>query len=80
MTMKLKTTEKAVRLIEAENTLVVETERQKRKEAIKKEFSEMFNVRIADIRTHIQGNKKIAYIKLSPENLAIDVATKIGMI
>ena len=80
MVMKLKTTEKAVRLIELENTIVVETERQARKASIKKEFEEMFNVKIANIRTHIQANKKIAYIKLSPKNLAIDVATKIGMI
>ena len=78
--IKLRTSEKSVRLIEAENTIVMETERQKSKPEIKKEFEELFEVKVISINTHIQRNKKIAYIKLAPENLAIDIATKFGMI
>lgn len=72
--------EKAVRLIEAENTLLFETERQKRKQEIKKEIEEIFNVKVEDIRTFIRGNKKYVYAKLDKKNPAIDVATKLGMI
>lgn len=74
------TSEKAVRLIEAENTLIFETERQKRKPAIKKEIEETFNVKVEKVRTFIKGNKKYAYVRLDKKNPAIDVATKLGMI
>ena len=78
--MKLKTSEKAVRLIEIENKLVIEVNRQKNKEKIKKEFEEIFDVKIDSIKTLIRNNKKYAYIKLNKKNPAIDVATKLGII
>lgn len=74
------TTEKAVRLIELKNIIVMETDRKERKEKIKKEFEEMFKVKVESVNTLIHGNKKIAYIKLNKNNPAIDVATKLGMI
>ncbi len=74
------TSEKAVRLIEAENTLLFETERQRRKEDIKKEIEETFKVKVERIRTFIRANKKYAYVKLNKKNPAIDVATRLGMI
>lgn len=74
------TTEKAVRLIEAENTLLFETERQRRKQEIKKEIEESFNIKVDSINVFIKGNKKYAYVKLNEKNLAIDLATKLGMI
>ena len=74
------TSEKAVRLIEAENTLLFETERQKRKPEIKKEIEEIFKVKVEKMRTFIHENKKYVYVKLDKKNLAIDVATKLGMI
>jgi len=78
--MKLITTEKAVRLIELNNTLVVEDDRRKSRTQIKKEIEEMFNVKIDSINILIKANKKIAYIRLNKNNPAIDVATKFGMI
>ena len=78
--MKFKTTEKSVRLIEAENTLVVEFPLGEKKPSIKKQVEEMFNVKVAKIRTHSRANRKIAYIRLKKENPAIDVATKVGII
>ena len=78
--MKPITTEKAVRLIELNNVLVVEIDRRKNKKEIKKEFEEMFDVKIDSINTLIKNNKKIAYIKLNKKNPAIDIATKLGMI
>lgn len=74
------TTEKAVRLIELNNTLVIETGRKDSKNKIKKEFEETFKVKVDSINTLIHANKKIAYIKLNSKNPAIDIATKLGMI
>ena len=78
--MKPITTEKIIKLVEVENTLVFEVERRKNKGEIKKELEKIFNVKVRGIRTLLRGNKKIAYIKLDKKNLAIDVATKLGMI
>lgn len=74
------TSEKAVRLIEAENTLLFETERKQKKPQIKTEIEETFNVKTTKIRTFIKSNKKYAYVRLDKKNPAIDVATKLGMI
>ena len=74
------TTEKAVRLIELNNTLIVEVDRRDSKKDIKKEFEEMFNVKVDSINTLVRLNKKLAYIKLNEKNPAIDIATKLGMI
>ena len=74
------TTEKAVRLIELNNTLLFEVDRRDRKEEIKKEIEEIFKVKVDSINTLIHLNKKIAYVKLNKKNPAIDVATKLGMI
>jgi ribosomal protein L23 len=78
--MKLVSTEKAVRLIELNNTMVIELDRRKDKKVLRKEIEEAFNVKIESINTHIIKNKKIAYVKLDKKNPAIDVATKFGMI
>ena len=78
--MKPITTEKAVRLIELNNTLVFEVDRRKSKPEIKKEIEEMFKVKIDSINSLITKNKKHVYLKLNKKNPAIDVATKLGMI
>jgi|TARA_Y100000310_G_C20686413_1_gene819302 large subunit ribosomal protein L23 len=80
MNIKPITTEKAVMLIEIENTLTFQTERQRTKNEIKKEIEELFDVKIEKIRTLIRGNKKYTYVKLKKEFPAIDIATKLGMI
>ena len=72
-------TEKAVKLIELENTLIFEIDRRKNRKEIKKEIEELFNVKIEKIRIMIRKNKKIAYVKLNKKNPAIDLATKLGM-
>ncbi len=78
--MKLMTTEKAVRLIELNNTLVIEIDRRASRTQIKKDFEEMFNVKVDSINILIRKNKKLAYVKLNEKNPAIDIATKVGMI
>ncbi len=76
---KAKSTEKIVKIIEIENTLVFETDRKYNKKDIKKEVEDVFDVKVKKVRTHTQKNKKVAYVKLKPEFPAIDVATKLGM-
>ncbi len=78
--MRLVTTEKAVKLIEQNNTLIIEIDRRKSKNEIEKEVELTFNVKVDDINTLIRNNKKYAYVKLDKKNPAIDVATKLGMI
>lgn len=78
--MKPVTTEKAVRLIELNNTLVFEVDRRKSKTEIKKEIEELFKIKIDSISSLIHKNKKIVYVRLNLKNPAIDVATKLGMI
>ena len=72
-------TEKAVMKIEAENILTFEVDKRKTKEEIKKEIEEFFDVKINKIRSLIRNNKKIVYVKLKKDFLAIDIATKLGM-
>jgi len=74
------TSEKAVKMIELDNTLLFETERRATKDEIKAEVEKIFSVKVKLVRTHIKQNKKFAYVKLNSANPAIDVATKLGMI
>jgi len=73
------TSEKAVKLIDIENTLLFETSRNYSKPEIQKEVEDTFSVKVEKIRTLIKKNKKFAYVKLIKKNPAIDVATKLGM-
>lgn len=72
--------EKALRLIEADNTLVLISNREESKTKIKKEAEELFKIKIDGISTHIRNNKKYVYIKLNKKYPAIDIATKFGLI
>jgi len=79
MILKPITSEKAVRLIDIENTLVFEAPRRATKAQIKTQVEKAFNVSVKGIRTLNHANKKLAYVKLVKENPAIDLATKLGM-
>lgn len=73
-------TEKAVRIMEAENKLIFIVARNAKKEQIKKAMEEAFKVKVLKVNTLIvKGNKK-AYITLAPETPAIDVATTLGLL
>lgn len=80
MTLKPITTEKAVMMIEAQNTLTFSAERSKTKKELKKEFEDIFDAKVEKIRSLIKGNKKYIYIKLKKQFPAIDIATKLGII
>jgi large subunit ribosomal protein L23 len=80
MNFKPIVTEKAVMLIESQNTLEFETTKEKTKTEIKQELENLLKVKISKMRTLVQGNKKYVYVKLKKEFPAIDVATKLGLI
>lgn len=73
-------TEKAIKLIETENTILFLVDRRANKNEIKAEIEKTFNVKVEKVNTEIRANKKIAYIRLKQENPAIDIATKLGLI
>jgi large subunit ribosomal protein L23 len=82
--MKIKevlATEKATKLIDSENTIVVIVDRNTTKSEIKKEIEKALNVKVVKVNTLITptGDKK-AYVKLSPEYKASDVAQKLGLL
>ena len=66
--------------MDSENKLVFYVDRKSKKAEIKKAIEETYKVKIVKINTMItnQGKKK-AYVKLAPEDMAIDLATKLGM-
>jgi len=73
-------TEKAVRMMEAENKLVFIVDRKSKKSEIKEAIEKMFKVKVLKVNTMItnKGIKK-AYILLSAETPAVDVATQLGL-
>jgi large subunit ribosomal protein L23 len=79
MNIKPVATEKAIMKVEIENVLTFSIDQKTTKAELKKEVESLFNVKVEKIRTNIRNNQKIAYIKLNKKYLAIDVATKLGL-
>ncbi len=74
-------TEKAIRMIESENTMTFEVERKAQKTDIKKQIEALYKVKVTKVNTMItpRGTKR-AYVKLAMDTPAIDVATQLGLI
>ncbi len=74
-------TEKALRLIERFNTLTFIVRRDATKPEIKKAVEELYGVKVEKVNTLITmtGEKK-AYVKLTKEYSATDIASRIGLI
>lgn len=79
MNLKPIATEKAIMKVEAENTLTFSVDEITTKDEIKKEIEELFKIKVDKIRTHVKNNRKTAYVKLNKKYLAIDIATKLGL-
>lgn len=73
-------TEKSIRLMESENKLIFVVDKKANKQDIKKAIEKIYKVKIVKINTlnDSDGNKR-AYVKLSPETPAIDLATELGL-
>jgi large subunit ribosomal protein L23 len=72
--------EKALSLIDKQNTLTFIVDINATKHDIKSAVEYLFNVKVEEVRALItpRGEKK-AYVKLAPEYKASDIATKLGL-
>ncbi len=74
------TTEKAVRMT-ALNTITFIVARTATKGTVRMAMESLYGVKVAAVRTQNAANgKKKAYIDLSPESSASDLASKLGML
>lgn len=74
-------TEKAIRMLEAENKIAFVVDRKATKEEIKKEIEKLFNAKVVSINKltdRRSGNMRV-YVRFAEETPAIDIATKLGM-
>jgi ribosomal protein uL23 len=73
-------TEKAIRLMESNNTLVFAVDKSATKKEIKNEIEELYDVKIKTVNVATgTKNQKKAYIKFSEDTPAIDLATQLGL-
>ena len=74
-------TEVTSRLLETENKLVFIVDRRAKKIDIKRAVEELYGVRVEKVNTLITRNgKKKAFVKLHPEDKAVDVAIRLGIL
>ena len=73
-------TEKAIRLMEAENKLIFVVDTSATKPQIKKAIEEMFKAKVTNVNTMntMHGHKR-AIITFAKESPAIDIATTLGL-
>ena len=73
-------TEKVIRKLEAENSLVFVVDRSATKQTIKKAIESMFKAKVKTVNTFIsiRGEKR-AVIKFAKETPALDIATNLGL-
>merc|ERR1719359_2808008 len=75
------TTESAMKKIEEINTLVFLVDPRANKTQIKKAVSDLYDVKVVKVNTLIRPDaKKKAYVRLSKDCDALDVANRIGII
>ena len=79
--IRIHMSEKAMQLIEKENTLTLIVRRDSTKPEIKKAVEEIYGVKVEKVRTLItpEGEKK-AYVKLAKEHSASELATRLGLV
>lgn len=73
-------TEKCIRMMEAENKLIFIVEKKATKQEIKEDIEKLFKAKVKKVNTQItnQGIKK-AYVEFAEETPAIDIATQLGL-
>ena len=72
-------TEKSIRLMESQNKIVFIADIDANKDAIKKAVEEMFKVKVENVKTYVRKGEKKAYVKISKESPAMDIATQMGL-
>ncbi|OII70992.1 60s ribosomal protein L23a [Cryptosporidium ubiquitum] len=75
------TTESAMKMVETLNTIVFSVNEKANKTQIKYAISKLYDVKVANVNTvNTFGDGKKAFVKLSPDVEAVDVASRIGII
>jgi large subunit ribosomal protein L23 len=75
------TTEKAVRLVESQNTITFVVAPDANKHDIKRAVEILYGVKVKDVRTvKTPDGKKKAYVRLREEFSADELAAKLGVI
>ncbi len=73
-------TEKMIRMMESENKLVFVVDRRATKTDIKSAVEKLFSVKVVSVNTTVTARGiKQAYVKLSNQNPAMDLATQLGL-
>lgn len=73
-------TEKSIRMMESDNSLLFVVDRRAKKPEIKKAVEETFKVKVERVNVFIsRGGEKRAYVRFSAESPAIDIATQLGL-
>ncbi|MFB6295153.1 MAG: 50S ribosomal protein L23 [Candidatus Nanohaloarchaea archaeon] len=73
-------TEKSMDMVDRENKLTLIVDDRASKPEIEQAVEDLFDVDVAAVNTVNRGDDKKAYVKLSPEYDAMDVATRLGML
>ena len=73
-------TEKTMNLIDANNEITFVVRRTANKKQIKRAFEELYEEEVEKVNTHITPKgEKVAYIKLVEEEMAEELAVRIGV-
>lgn len=71
--------EKAIRLMEAENKLIFVVDIKASKPVIKTAIEGLFKTKVVNVNTLVVNGQKRAYVRFAPETPAIDIATNLGL-
>jgi large subunit ribosomal protein L23 len=73
-------TEKTMNLIDANNEIAFVVRRSANKKQIKKAFEDLYEEEVRRVNTHVTPKgQKVAYIKLVEEEMAEELAVRIGV-
>ena len=73
-------TEKSMRLMESQNTLIFAVHRKATKPDVKKAVEELFGVKVTNVNTVVNtAGEKRAFVRFGEDTPAIDVATQLGI-
>lgn len=73
-------TEKSIRLMEAENKLIFVVDPKATKTEIKEDLKKRFKADVKSVNTHHLRGRKKAVVTFGDGTLAIDIATKLGLL
>lgn len=73
-------TEKSMDMVDRENKIVLIVDDRATKQQIQQSVESLFDIEVAAVNTVNHNGEKKAYVKLTEDYDAMDVATRLGMI